>query len=125
MENSRDVELTSVWENDDDFPRVADREDPTITHVWLSTPRLPISELQAQVTKEIERVLYQHARRRKYPSYWLTIYANLSLEAYKLPSDYVARVVRDALIRKPASPNVERVWVWNMRLDRAFPAQES
>jgi hypothetical protein len=71
---SRDIELTSIWDNDDDFPRVTDKEDPSITHVWLSAPRLPITELQVQITREIKRVLRHHARRSKYPPYWLSIY---------------------------------------------------
>lgn len=70
----------------------------------------------------IRRILNRHARRRKYPIYWLAIYANLSLEAYQMSPDYVARVVREALIRKPPSSNVERIWVWNTRLEAVFPS---
>jgi hypothetical protein len=119
---SRDLELTSLWEREDDFPRTTDEEDPNATHVWLEMPRLPLPELRREVTKKIKRVLYQHARRRKYPTYWLAIYVNLSLEAYQLPPDYVAKIATDALSTKPPSSNVERVWVWNPRLCSAFPA---
>jgi hypothetical protein len=120
MEWSRDLELTSVWEREDDFPKVPDGEDPDVTHVWLSEPRLPLDQLCGDLTRNIRRVLDRHARRRKYPTYWLAIYANLSLEAYKLSSDYVAEIVRERLIQKSPSSNVERVWVWNMRLDLVF-----
>ncbi len=119
---SRDMELTSVWEGEDDFPKVPDKEDPDVTHVWLSEPRLPLDELRGELTRNIVRVLDSHARRRKYPPYWLAIYANVSTEAYKLPSDYVAKIVRERLAQKPPTSNVERVWVWNMRLDLVFPS---
>jgi hypothetical protein len=118
---SRNLELTSVWEREDDFPHCA-TEDPDVTEVWLSMPRLPLDELRREVTKEIKRALKQHSRRRKYPTYWLAIYANLSLEAYKLPYDYVAKITRETLIATPPSNNVEQVWVWNPRLHLAFAA---
>jgi len=117
---NRDLELTSVWEREDDFPHSA-TEDPDVTEVWLSMPRLPLDQLRSEVTKEIKRVLKQHARRWKYPIYWLAIYANLSLEAYQLPPDYVAKIVGKALITKPPSNNVERIWVWNPSLHLVFP----
>jgi hypothetical protein len=117
---NRDLELTSVWEREDDFPHCA-TEDPDVTEVWISMPRLPLDQLRNEVTKEIKRVLKQHARRWKYPTYWLAIYANLSLEAYQLSPDYVAKIVAKALMTKPPSGNVEKVWVWNPRLHLAFP----
>ncbi len=59
--------------------------------------------------------------RKKYPSYWLAIYANISFEAYRVNLDWVAEIVREALKRKPPTPNVERVWVWShSRLDLVF-----
>jgi hypothetical protein len=120
---NRDLELTSIWEREDDFPRIPDEDDPDGTHVVLSEPRLPLDQLQAEVRKYIKRVLYQHARRRDYPPYWLAIYNNLSLMAYNLPPDYVANIVRESLIRKPPTGNLKRIWVWNPRLDLVFSAQ--
>ena len=118
---SRDLEITSLWEREDDFPRYADESDPDITHIELSLPRVPLSQLRTEVTKNIKRVLYKHARRRKYPTYWLAIYVNMSLEAYQLPPDYVAAITAQALATKAPSSNLERVWVWNPRLHLAFP----
>jgi hypothetical protein len=98
-----------------------DEEDPNLTHVWLEMPRLPLAELRREVPKTIKRVLYQHARRHNYPTYWLAIYVNVSLAAYELPPDYVAKITAGALLTKPPSNNVERVWVWNPGLHLAFP----
>jgi len=61
------------------------------------------------------------AARRNYPTYWLAIYVNVSLAADELPPDYVAKVTAEALIAKPASSNVERVWVWNQAFTLSFP----
>ena len=117
---SRDLELTSLWEREDDVPRYTDENDPNVTHIELSMPRLPLDQLRGEVTKNIKRVLYKHARRRNYPTYWLTIYVNVSLAAYDLSPDYVAKITREALVAKPPSDNLEQVWVWNPRLHRAF-----
>jgi hypothetical protein len=118
----RDLELTAVWARDDDFPRYTDKDNPNVALIELSTPRLPIEELRREVTKIIKRCLYQHARRPNNPPYWLVIYVNVSLEAYQLPSDYVAKFVSHALATKPPGSNVERVWVWNPHLHLAFTA---
>lgn len=79
-----------------------------------------MDQLRSEVTKEIKRVLKQHARRWKYPIYWLAIYVNLSLEAYQLPPDYVAKIVAEVLMTRPPSKNVEKVWVWNPHFHLAF-----
>ena len=118
---SRDLELTSLWEREDDFPRYADDQDQNVTHIELSTPRLPLDQLRREVTKNIKRVLYRHARRRNYPTNRLAIYVNLSLAAYELPPDYVAKITTEALVAKPPSNNVECVWVWNPHLHLVFP----
>ena len=123
LEMNRDLELTSVWGGEDDFPKVVDEHNPDLTHIFLSAPRLPLNELRDELAKNIRRIVNRHARRKKYPIYWLAIYANLSFEAYQLPSDYVAKMVLEALARKPPSGNVEQIWVWNhMRLDRVYPS---
>lgn len=118
---SRDLELTSLWEREDNLPRYTDEKNPNITEVWLSLPRRPLDQLLRELTKKIKRDLYKHARRTNYSTYWLAIYANFSKEAYKVPPDYAAQVVAQALAVKPPSRNVERVWVWNPGLHLVFP----
>jgi hypothetical protein len=83
-------------------------------------PRLPLDQLRREVTKNIKRVLYKHARRRNYPTYWLAIYVNVSLAAYDLASDYIATITSEALVAKPPIDNLEQVWLWNPHLHRAF-----
>jgi hypothetical protein len=117
----RDLELTSVWGREDDFPRYADENHPDLTHVDLQSPRRPVEELRHALTKHIKRVLDKHVRRTNYPPYWLAIYVN-GLHWYDLPDDYVAKTVSEALVTKPPSSNVERVWVWNPHILLAFPA---
>jgi hypothetical protein len=118
MSWSRDLELTAVFERWDDFPKSSWEGDPAAQMVELERPRLPLAELQKKVQAEVIRILKKHARRGKYPSYWLSIYANLSLESYKLPPDYVAKVVKDKLATWPQSSNLEGVWVVSQRFDR-------
>jgi hypothetical protein len=118
---SRDLELTSLWEREDNFPHTA-TEDPNVIEVSLSMPRRPLDELRREITKKIKRDLYKHARRNNYPTYWLAIYANFIQEAYKVGPDYAAKVVGEALIAKPPAGNVERVWVWNPGLHLVFPS---
>lgn len=70
---SRDLELTSLWEREDNFPRYTDKNNPDITDVWLSLPRRPLDQLRRELTNKIKRDLYKHARRRDYPTFWLAI----------------------------------------------------
>ena len=120
---SRDFEVTSLWEREDNFPQYTDEDDPDATHVELSLPRRTLDELLRELTKKIKRELYKHARRTHYPTYWLAVYTNFSREAYKVPPDYAAQVVTQALAAKPPSSNVERVWVWNPDLQLAYSTQ--
>jgi hypothetical protein len=106
-----DLELTSIFERWDDFPKWTDTEDPSVQHVELSEPRRPLEDLQSEVRKDVVRVLKSHARRTHYPKYWLSIYANLSLEAYQLPPDCVAQVVREKLKTWSPSGNLDGVFV--------------
>jgi hypothetical protein len=115
---SRDLELTAVFERWDDFPKSSWEGDPAAQMVELERPRLPLAELQKEVQAEVIRILKKHARRRNYPNYWLSIYANLSLESYGLPPDYVAKAVKDKLATWSPCGNLEGVWVVSQRFDR-------
>jgi hypothetical protein len=116
---TRDLELTSVWGREDDFPRYTDENHPHLIHVDLSSPRRPLEELRRELTKHIKSVVKKHARRTNYPAYWLAIYVT-GLHWYNFSPDYVANTVSEALVTRPPSSNVERVWVWNPELLLAF-----
>jgi len=115
---SRDVESTSFW-REGDFPEIG-TDDPWFKHVLIDNPKKPF-ELQRKLEREIRRVVKSHARRVKYPAYWLICYANISLQYYDLKPSHAADVVRQFLIERPPSPNLERVWLWKDQIDLAFP----
>ncbi len=118
---SRDLELTSAWEDEDAFPKTQNKDNPGMIDVLLSEPREPLRVLRDRLQRAIENNLKRHAKRRNYPPYWLAIYVNFSREAYQVKPDWVAEIVREALRRKPPTPNVERAWVWTHgRLDLVF-----
>jgi hypothetical protein len=69
-----------------------------LTHPAEGLSVSPLDELRRELTKKIRRDVNKHARRSDYPTYWLALYANFSHEAYKVPPDYAAKVVAEALI---------------------------
>jgi hypothetical protein len=51
---SRDFEVTSLWEREDNFPQYTDEDEPDATHVELSLPRRPLDELLRELTKKLK-----------------------------------------------------------------------
>jgi hypothetical protein len=118
----RDLELTSVWADEDDFPKMPDKDNPNVIHIEVSPPKMPIENLREKLRKAIERNFDRHAQRKKYPCYWLANYVNFSREDYGVPPNWVSTVAALALKNKPPGTNVERIRVWTHgSLDLVFP----